>query len=148
MQNLIQKLKETTIVLEKPGIWSENLKILTSSNYPNVQYFLLKPRTHFQLTNVYKSVFRVFLFCLDLELFAKIKKNWFLHTRFLHFLLIALDLNKIKKNPEHPFVDIVKWETCANIPQKILNSMVVGARQSFQFFRQITRFLWHNKVLP
>ena len=24
-------------------------------------------------------------FCLDLELFAKIKKTWFLHTRFLHF---------------------------------------------------------------
>ena len=25
------------------------------------------------------------LFYLDLELFAKIKKIWFLHTRFLHF---------------------------------------------------------------
>ena len=26
-----------------------------------------------------------FSFCLDLELFAKIKKTWFLHTRFLRF---------------------------------------------------------------
>ena len=26
-----------------------------------------------------------FLFCLDLELFAKSKKTWFLHTRFSHF---------------------------------------------------------------
>ena len=25
------------------------------------------------------------LFYLDIELFAKIKKTWFLHTRFLHF---------------------------------------------------------------
>ena len=26
-----------------------------------------------------------FLFCLEPELFAKIKKTWFLDTRFLHF---------------------------------------------------------------
>ena len=45
-------------------------------------------------------------FCLDLELFAKIKKTRFLHTRFFTFLLITQDLNKI--NPEHPLVDIVK----------------------------------------
>ena len=30
---------------------------------------------------------------------------------------------------------------CANSEQKILNSIVVGARQSFQFFRQKTWFL-------
>ena len=38
-----------------------------------------------------------FWFCLNLELFAKIKKTWFLHTRFLIFLLITQDLNKLKK---------------------------------------------------
>ena len=27
----------------------------------------------------------IFLFCLDLKLFAKIKKTWFLDGRFLHF---------------------------------------------------------------
>ena len=61
--------------------FSEKLKMLTNSNYHRVKYFLLKLRT-----NVYKRVFRIFfLFCLDLELFAKIKKTWSLHTRFLHF---------------------------------------------------------------
>ena len=76
MQNTIQK---------KPGFLSENLKNLTSSNYPTVQYFLLKLRTRFPLTNAYKRVCGIFLFNLDFELFAKFKKTWFLHTRFLHF---------------------------------------------------------------
>ena len=39
MQNPIQKFRQNSIVLEKPGILSENLKNLTSSNYPTVQYF-------------------------------------------------------------------------------------------------------------
>ena len=85
MQNLIQKLRQSSIVFEKPGILSENLKTLTSSNHPIVQYFLLKLRTRFLLTNVYKRVAGFFLFCLDLDLFANIKKIWFRHTRFLHF---------------------------------------------------------------
>ena len=38
-------------------------------------------------------------------------------------------------------------ETCAKFQQKILNSTVVEARQSFQFFRQITRFLRNTTVL-
>ena len=82
MQNAVQKFRQSSIVFEKPGILSENLKTLTSSNYPTVQYFLLKLRTHFLLTNVYKSVYGILL---DLELFAKIKKTWFLQTCFLQF---------------------------------------------------------------
>ena len=46
MQNTIQKFGQSSIVFEKPGILSENLKTLTSSNYPTVQYFLLKLRTY------------------------------------------------------------------------------------------------------
>ena len=52
-----------------------------------------------------------------------------------------------KKNPEHSFVDIGKYETCAKFQQKILNSVVAGARQSFQFFRQKTWFLENNRAL-
>ena len=48
------------------------------------------------------------------------------------FLQITQDLNKIKKNPEYPFADIGKYETFTKLQQKILNSMIVGARQSFQ----------------
>ena len=103
MQNPKQKFRQSSIVFEKPGIFSENLKTLTRSNNPRVQYFLLKHRTNFLLTNVYKRLFGIFLFCLELELFAKIKKTWFPHTRFFTFLLITQDLNKIKKIPNTVF---------------------------------------------
>ena len=52
MQNAIQKFRQSSIVFEKSGILSENLENLTSSNYPTVQHFLLKLRTHFLLTIV------------------------------------------------------------------------------------------------
>ena len=60
---------------------------------------------------------------------------------------ITQDLNKIKKNPEHAFVDIGKKETFAKFQQRTLNSMVVGARQSFQFLRLKTWFLKNNRAL-
>ena len=75
MQSHIQKFGQSSVVYEKPGILSENLKTLTSSNYPTVQYFLLKLCTCLLLTNVYKRVCGIFLYCLDFELFAKIEKT-------------------------------------------------------------------------
>ena len=50
MENAIQKFRQSSIVFEKPGILSENLKTLTNSNYLTVQYSLLKLRTPFLLT--------------------------------------------------------------------------------------------------
>ena len=108
MQNTIQKFRQSSIVFEKPGILTEHLKTLTSSNFPTLQYFLLKLRTSFLLTNVYKRVCGIFLFYLDLESFAKIKKDLVSPTSFFTLLLITQDLNKIKKNPTHSFVDITK----------------------------------------
>ena len=71
MQNAIQKFRQNSIVLEKPGILSENLKTLTSSNYPTVQYFLLKLRTRFLLTNVCKSVCGIFFILFRSESICK-----------------------------------------------------------------------------
>ena len=86
MQNTIQKFRQSSIVFEKPGILFENLETLTSSDYPTVLYFLLKLRTGFLLVNVYKRVYGISLFYLDLELFEKVKKYLvFIHTRFLQF---------------------------------------------------------------
>ena len=99
MQNTIQNL-DKTIAFEKPGILSEYLKTLTSSNYLAFQYFLLKLRTHFLLTSVYRRVCGIFLFCLDLELFAKIKKDLVSTHSFFTLLLITQDLNKIRKIPQ------------------------------------------------
>ena len=109
MQNPIQKFRQSSIVFKKPGILSQNLQTLTSSNYPAVQYFLLKLCTRFLLTNVYKRVCEIFfLFYLDLELFAKIKNDLVSTHSFVTLLLITPDLNKIKKNSTYPFVDITK----------------------------------------
>ena len=60
MQSPIQKFRQSSIVFKKPGILSENLKTFTSSNYPAVQYLLLKLCTRFLLTNVYKKVSATF----------------------------------------------------------------------------------------
>ena len=61
MQNTTQKFRQSSIVFKKPGILSENLKTLTNSNYLTVQYFLLKLRARFLLTNVYKNLGGIFL---------------------------------------------------------------------------------------
>ena len=108
MQNTTQKFRQSSTVFEKPGILSENLKTLTSSNYPTVQYFFLKLRTRFLLINVYKRMCGIFLFYLDLELFAKINKDLVSTYSFFTLLLIAQDSNKTKKNSTHPFVIITK----------------------------------------
>ena len=99
MQNTIQKFRQSSIVFEKPGILSENVKILTSSNYPAVQYFLLKLRTRFLLTKAYQWVCGIFLFYLDFQLFAKIKKDLVSAHLLFTLLLITQDLNKIKQIP-------------------------------------------------
>ena len=60
MQNPIQKFSQSSAVFEKPGTFSENLKILTISKYPTVQFFLLKLWTRYLLANVYKFVRGIF----------------------------------------------------------------------------------------
>ena len=60
MQNIIQKFSQSSIVFEKPGSLSENLKTLTSSNYLTVQCFLLKLRTRFLITIAYKRLCGIF----------------------------------------------------------------------------------------
>ena len=61
MQNIIQKFRQSSIVFEKPRILSGNLKTLTSSNYPTLQYFMLSICARFLHTNVYKMVCCIFL---------------------------------------------------------------------------------------
>ena len=95
MQNTIQKFRQSSIVFKKPGILPKNLKTLTSSNYPTLQYFLVKRRTRFLLTNVYKRVCGIFLFYLDFKLFAKIKKDLVSTHSCFTLLLVTQDLKDI-----------------------------------------------------
>ena len=73
-----------------------------------------------------KGSVRFFLFCLELELFAKIKKYL------------------VSTHSQKPRLSI----TCAKFQRKILSSTIDRASQSFQFFRQITWFLGNARALP
>ena len=101
MQNPMQKFRQSSIAFEKPGIFSENLKKfwrapttvqfnIFSWNFARVSY----------LPTSTKLCLGFFLFCLDLELLAKIKKDLVSMHSFFTFLLITQDLNKIKKIPD------------------------------------------------
>ena len=54
-----------------------------------------------------------------------------IETRSFLILTTNSSSKQNKKNPEHPFVDIVKYERCVKFEQKLLIPIVVGARQSF-----------------
>ena len=99
MQNPIQKFRQSSIVFEKPGNLSEKLKTLASFNYRGVQYFFAETLHTFPTYQCLQKGIWDFLICLDLELFARVKKTRVLHTCFFTFLLITQDLDKIKKVP-------------------------------------------------
>ena len=67
-----------------------------------------------------------FLFCLELELFTKTKKDLVsAQTRFIN----NSRFKQNKKNPTHPFVDIGKDGNMCKISAKNINSMVVEIEQ-------------------
>ena len=84
MHNPTQQFGQSSIVFEKPGILSENLK-----TFPAYQC-------------LEKSVRDFFLFCLDLELFAKIKKTCF-YTLFFYIFINNSRSKKNLKNSKHTF---------------------------------------------
>ena len=99
MQNPIQKFRQSSIIFEKPGILSENLKTLTSSNYPTVQYFLLKLGTRFLLTNAYKRVCGIFFILFRSRVVCKnLKRPGFYTIIFNTFI----NNSRSKKNKKFP----------------------------------------------
>ena len=134
MQNPIQKFRQISIVFEKPGILSRKQKTLTSSNCRRVEYFLLKFCTRFRLTIVYKSVFEIFFFIwFRSRVICKLQNN--LVSTVTETIFINNSRPKQnKKYPEHPFVEIVKLETCVKFQQKIL-TMVVWSSSKFSAFQ-------------
>ena len=146
MQNTIQKSLEISIVFEKPGILSENLKTLTSSNYPIVQYFLLKLHTRFLLTNVYKMVCGIFLFQLDLELLGKLKKYVVSIHSFFTFLLITQDLHKIKKIPHTPLQTLLSRKREKSFSKKYYTLWQLELIKVFNFSDKNSGFLRIREV--
>ena len=108
-------------------------------------YLSLKLRTRFLLTNIYKSMFKILFILSRSWVICKNKKRPDFHT-LVFYIFINNSRSKQSKNPEQPCADIFKLETCGKFQQKKLNFVVVGARQSFQFFRQIAWFLENNRA--
>ena len=107
---------------------------LTSSNYPTVQYFSLKLCTRFLFTNVYKRLSSIsFILSRSWFINKNVKRPVFYALLFFTYLLITQDLNKIKENPRHSFVNTDKEKKCAKFQKKILNCRAAGARQISNF---------------
>ena len=122
MEKIKQKFGQGSIVFQKPGILSENVKTLTTSNYPRVQYFWLKLRTRFLLTIVYKKVCWNFLLYLDLGLFRKIKKRPGFYTLVFYTFINNSRSKENFKNPTHRL-----WKISAK------NIKIYGSSSSSKF---------------
>ena len=111
---------------------------------------MLKFCKHFLLNNVRKRVLRVFFFILfRIWVICQNKIKTLVSKQFTAIKFINNSRSKQnKKNPEHAFKYTGKQETRVKLQQKILNSVVAGARKRFQFFRQIVWFLGNNRALP
>ena len=128
IQNLIPTLRQSSIIFEKLSYLSEKLKTLTSRTATKFNIFC---RNFAQAS--YKVVWNLFTLFRSWVL-KKNVKNKCVETRSFFIFASNTRSKQIKKNPKHPFVDIGKWEMCAKFQQKILNSIVVEATQSFLFF--------------
>ena len=99
MQNLLPKFKQSSIISKKQGYLFEKFNIRL-----NIYYWTVDRVSY--LTMPTEECSRFF----DFRSWV-INKNGFskcVETRTFLFLQITEDLNKIRKNPEHPFLDIVK----------------------------------------
>ena len=98
MQNPIHKFGQSSIVFEKSGILFKIWKFWRASTTLQFNCFGWNLAHVSYLPVSTKGCAGISLFCLDLELFAKTEKTWFLHTCFFS-LLIIWDLDEIKQNP-------------------------------------------------
>ena len=100
MQSPIQKFRQNSIVFEKPGILSENFKTFYELRLPYISILFCRNFAYVSyLPMSTKACVGVFLFCLDLELFAKVLKSLVSTNSFFTLLLITQGLDKIKNIP-------------------------------------------------
>ena len=131
------KFGQSSIIFEKPGFLSEKLKTLTSSKYHRVQFFCWNFAHFFYLPMCAYSGF--FLFCLDLELFAKNREDLvFTHSLFT-FLIIIQNLNKIKKILNTLLQTSLSRKRVQNFSQKLYGSWSSSKFSIFQTNNLVSR---------
>ena len=134
MQNTMQKFRQNSIVLRNQVFCLKIWKFWRAPTNLQFSIFCWNFAQIFYLPLSTKGCVRLFLFSLDLEFSEKNRKDLVSTHSFSTLLLITQDL--------------ISGKRCAKFQQKIIKSMVVGARQSFQFFRQKAWFLGNNRGLP
>ena len=82
------------MVFEKPGIFSENLITWQATTTLESNIFFLKLCKLSYLPMPTKRCWGFFIFCLDLELFSKIKKTGF----YIHVFYIFINKSRSKQN--------------------------------------------------
>ena len=99
MEIPIQKFRQRSI-FEKPSVLFGKQKFWWSATTIELNIFCWN-FAHVSYLPMSAKGCSGYFFCLELELMAKIKSSWFLHTQrnqLLTVLLITQDLNKMKKS--------------------------------------------------
>ena len=136
MQNVVFKLGNGLLILRNQFIYLKNWKLRQAPT--TIEFNIL-----YWIFARVRDLFILFKPCV-------IDKTGFckgVETRSFFILANNASFKADIKNPEHPSVNIRKWQLNAKFQQKLLNSMVVGARQSLQFFRKNTWFFENGRAL-
>ena len=147
MQNPIPKLRQNSIISKKPAFLSKNWKLWRAPTMIEFDTFCWNFAHVFYLVMSLIALAWFFLIYFRSWVIHKSVKRECVENRSFLIFANTSRSKQNKRNPAQPFVDIVKYETCAKFQQKTLNRRVVGARQIFQIFRQNTWFLENNRAL-
>ena len=113
MQDPYKNLGKALLFSRNQVFLSEKLKTLTSSNYHRVQYFLLKFRTRFLLTNIYKKLLGIFFILFRSWVVCKNQKDLVSTHSFFYIFNNNSRSKQNKKIPNtlfrHCFVDIIRF---------------------------------------
>ena len=114
IQKVVLALKATCVVFMEWFLYKLVILIkLYKTRYQNldkhkVWYFLLKFCTFFLLNNVYKRVFGIFFILFRSWVICKNKKRHGFYALVFHIFINNSRSRQNKRNPEHPFVGIIK----------------------------------------
>ena len=131
MQNSIEKFIQSSIVLEKPGTLSENLKTLTSSSYLTVQYFFAETSQTFCTYQCLKTAVWDFFISFRSWVVCKNKKRPDFYTLVFYTFISSQDLNKIKKIPHTLLQTLLKRKRVQTSSKK--NFKIYGSWSSSMF---------------
>ena len=97
MQNVIQRFRQTLLFSRNQVFCLKNWKLWQTPTTIEFNIFAGTSQMFLSYKCLQKYVQDFFIILLRSWVICKNKKTWFLHTRFLHFLLITEDLTKIKE---------------------------------------------------